>query len=207
MQDLFTPRGEWRRLPLPDAEISYLADADWLEGRESLLRALIDDTPWRAEEIVVFGQRHPQPRLTAWYGDLGSRYRYSGLDLEPLPWTKTLASLRGAVESACDARFNSVLLNYYRDGHDAMGLHSDDEAELGPAPVIASLSLGETRTFTLKHRFRKDVATVKLPLESGSLLVMKGATQRNWKHGVNRERAHCGTRVNLTFRRIVRAPG
>lgn len=207
MQDLFIPDGEWRRLPLPDAEIFHLADADWLEGRESLLRALIEDTPWRAEEIVVFGKRQPQPRLTAWYGDPGSRYRYSGLDLEPLPWTKTLASLRGAIESACDARFNSVLLNYYRDGRDAMGLHSDDEAELGPAPVIASLSLGETRTFTLKHRFRKDVATVKLPLESGSLLVMKGATQRNWKHGVGRERAHCGARVNLTFRRIVRAPG
>lgn len=212
MQDLFTPDlfaqdGQWRRLPLPDAEICQLSDADWLEGRESLLRALIEDTPWRAEEIILFGKRCPQPRLTAWYGDRGSRYRYSGLDLEPLPWTETLASLRRAVESACDARFNSVLLNYYRDGRDAMGLHSDDEAELGPAPVIASLSLGETRTFMLKHRRRKDVPPVKLPLESGSLLLMKGATQRNWKHGVSRERDHCGARVNLTFRRIVHAPG
>jgi alkylated DNA repair dioxygenase AlkB len=203
MQDLFAPEHELRLLPIADAQIYRLPRLRLPEPPESLLRTLIVQTPWRAEEITVWGRRHVQPRLTAWYGDPGSRYRYSGLDLEPLPWTDTLQAAREAVEAAAGAPFNSVLLNYYRDQRDSMGLHSDDEPELGAEPVIASLSLGETRAFTLKHRRRKDVEPVRLALESGDLLVMRGETQRNWKHGIARQSQPCGARVNLTFRRIL----
>jgi alkylated DNA repair dioxygenase AlkB len=100
--------------------------------------------------------------------------------------------------------FNSVLLNYYRDQRDSMGFHSDDERELGERPIIASLSLGEERTFILKHKTKKHLKTVRLILASGSLLLMKGGTQRYWKHGINKESRPCGPRVNLTFRRILR---
>ena len=123
--------------------------------------------------------------------------------LEPRAWTPLLLDLKARVESLADASFNSVLLNYYRDHNDAMGMHADDEPELGPTPVIASLSFGETRTLRFKHRHDTQLATVKLPLTSGSLLVMRGDTQRNWKHGINRQTRACGPRVNLTFRRIL----
>jgi alkylated DNA repair dioxygenase AlkB len=121
-----------------------------------------------------------------------------------LPWTETLQDIRRAVEAAAGASFNSVFLNYYRDHRDSMGFHSDDEPELGKEPTIASLSLGETRTLTLKHRRRKDREPVRLLLESGSLLVMKGETQRNWKHGIAKQSRPCGPRVNLTFRQSLR---
>lgn len=204
MHDLFAPAYELRSMPVADAEICYLPHLRLKEPHESLLQRLIDETPWRAEQITVWGKRRVQPRLTGWYGDPGSRYRYSGIDLEPLPWTETLQDIRQAVETATRASFNSVLLNYYRDQRDSMGFHSDDEPELGREPTIASLSLGETRTLTLKHRRRKDIEPVRLPLESGSLLVMKGETQRNWKHGIGKQSRLCGPRVNLTFRQILR---
>ena len=123
--------------------------------------------------------------------------------MEPLPWTDTLAKVRAVVQDLADERFNSVLLNYYRDHRDSMGIHSDDEKELGPTPVIASLSLGATRTFVLKHKARPELKPVRLELPSGSLLLMKGLTQKNWKHGIDKQSRPCGPRVNLTFRRIV----
>lgn len=152
---------------------------------------------------MVWGKRHPQPRLIAWYGDRGRGYTYSGIRLEPLPWNETLLKIKDHVEHLTASMFNSVLLNYYRDQNDSMGFHSDDEPELGPQPVIASLSLGERRTFVLKHKNRKDLKPVKIALESGSLLVMKGDTQKNWKHGIDKETRPCGPRVNMTFRDIV----
>lgn len=194
---------ELRLLPITDAEIYHLPRLRLPEAPTFLLRKLIEQTPWRAEEITVWGKRHVQPRLTAWYGDAGSRYRYSGLDLEPLPWTDTLQAIREAVETAAGTSFNSVLLNYYRNHRDGMGLHSDDEPELGAEPVIGSLSLGERRMFTLKHRRNNDLEPVRIALESGSLLVMRGKTQRNWKHGVAKQSRPCGARVNLTFRHIL----
>lgn len=167
-----------------------------------LLSDLIRDTPWRSEEVIVWGKRHLQPRLIAWFGDEGRNYTYSGISMNPLPWTKTLSKLRTLIESACDEKFNSVLLNYYRDGRDSMGYHSDDEPELGPRPTIASLSLGETRVFSFKHKVRSDAPPVQIELASGSLLLMKGDTQRNWKHGIAKSSKPLGPRVNLTFRRI-----
>jgi alkylated DNA repair dioxygenase AlkB len=113
-----------------------------------------------------------------------------------------LRELRQRVESLTGGEYNSVLLNYYRDGNDGMGMHSDDEPALGPRPAIASLSLGETRDLILQHRSRKDLDTLRLPLPAGSLLLMQGDTQRNWRHGIRKLRRSCRARLNLTFRRV-----
>ena len=172
------------------------------EPPSSLADKLIAETPWRAETIVVWGKVFPQPRLIAWYGDTGRRYTYSGIRMEPLPWTERLLDIRRRVQEVAGFEFNSVLLNYYRNNRDSMGLHSDDEPELGPKPIIASVSLGQERTLIFKHKTAAALRPVRLPLASGSLLLMKGDTQCNWKHGINKEDRSCGARVNLTFRRI-----
>ena len=191
---------EIERLPLPDADLLFWGQVDLGRPYDSLLKELIDTTDWRQEEITVYGKSYLQPRLSAWHGDLS--YSYSGIRLEPLPWTPTLLDLKARVEALTEHEFNSVLLNYYRDQNDSMGMHSDDERELGSQPAIASLSLGDERTFLLKHKTRKDLKTVKLALPAGSLLLMRGDTQQYWRHGINKETCLCGPRINLTFRAI-----
>lgn len=204
MDDLFGKNSTLERIPLEDAEVYYLRELPLASTAEAIMKQLIEEVPWRAENIVVWGKTYPQPRLTAWYGDDGAIYTYSGIHLDPLPWTRTLINIKSRVEEIADGEFNSVLLNYYRDHRDSMGLHSDDEPELGRRPIIASVSLGEERTFMLKHKTRKDLESVRLKLASGSLLLMKGDTQHCWKHGIEKEQQPCGPRVNLTFRRIRR---
>jgi alkylated DNA repair dioxygenase AlkB len=191
---------EIERLPLIDADLQLWRQVNLGRSYDCLLQTLIDDTAWRQEEITVYGKPYLQPRLSAWYGDLA--YSYSGIRLEPLPWTPTLLNIKRQVEALVEHEFNSVLLNYYRDQNDGMGMHSDDEHELGPQPAIASLSLGEARSLLLKHKSRKDLKTVKLALATGSLLLMQGETQRYWRHGINKQRQPCGPRINLTFRSI-----
>jgi alkylated DNA repair dioxygenase AlkB len=196
---------EPRQLPIQDGELRLWQQVDLGQDYAQLLAGLVADSPWRQEEITVYGKAYRQPRLCAWYGDLG--YSYSGIRLEPEPWTATLQAIRQRVEALVGQDFNSVLLNYYRDHNDRMGMHSDDETELGPRPVIASLSLGAARNFLLRHKTRSDLPTVKLPLHSGSLLLMSGDLQRHWRHGINAQRQACGARINLTFRRIIPKPG
>ena len=188
---------------MQDAEVYYLRHLPLAQPPHIVMSELIDEIPWRAENIVVWGKTYPQPRLIAWYGDVGKNYTYSGINLNPLPWTQALLDIKSRVEAVAGTDFNSVLLNYYRDHRDSMGLHSDDEPELGERPIIASLSLGEERTFILKHKRDKALKPVRLKLASGSLLLMKGDTQRYWKHGIDKETRPCGPRVNLTFRRIL----
>jgi len=197
VSDLFEHSG-LQRLPIDDAEVFLQRGVDFGLPNQQLLDTLIESTPWRQQQIKVYGNKYLQPRLSAWYGD--EAYSYSGILLKPLPWTDTLLELKHRVESIIDHQFNSVLLNYYRDQNDSMGMHSDDESELGKQPVIASLSLGEERTLLLRHKY--DSNTLKLPLPSGSLLVMKGSTQSFWKHGIMKQKQRCGSRVNLTFRTI-----
>jgi alkylated DNA repair dioxygenase AlkB len=199
--DLFAS-GELELLDIPDAEIYYSPRVDLGADPDLILEQLIEEIPWRTDVINLMGKQYQQPRLTAWFGDAGASYTYSGLSLEPSPWTDLLSTLRSRVEALAEASFNSVLLNYYRDHRDSMGMHSDDERELGKNPTIASVSLGERRTLVFKHRFRKELKPVHLTLESGSLLLMKGATQHHWKHGISKLSQPCGPRVNLTFRRI-----
>jgi len=190
-------------LPLPGADIRYLPSFDLGTPPDALLNQLIAETPWRQEPIRLFGRSYMQPRLIAWVGDAGKAYRYSGTTMQPLPWTDLLTDLRRRVEVVAGVRFNSVLLNYYRDQQDSMGLHSDDEPELGPAPVIASLSLGAARPLLFKSRIDPSAKPTRIMLESGSLLLMQGDTQRNYKHGIAKQRRAIGPRVNLTFRNIL----
>jgi alkylated DNA repair dioxygenase AlkB len=139
--------------------------------------------------------------LTAWYADTGLTYTYSGVTHAAIPWTPALAEVRRRVEEASGAPFNSVLLNYYRDGADSMGYHADDEEELGVNPVIASISLGAVRQFFLKHP--KSGEKLKYDLAHGSLLVMGGTCQHHWVHAVPKAKTALGERINLTFRKIL----
>jgi alkylated DNA repair dioxygenase AlkB len=177
----------------------------WLPPDEAacLFAEIRDTLPWRAETVTIAGRRILQPRLTAWIGDPGAAYAYSGLSLSPEPWTPALAALRARVEEAAGAPFNSVLANCYRSGDDSMGMHADKEKELGKDPVIASVSLGAARRFVMAYAGKqKGVGKVEIPLGGGSLLVMRGTTQHFWRHGVPKEPG-AGPRINLTFRRIL----
>jgi alkylated DNA repair dioxygenase AlkB len=186
-------------IPLEDGELFLLRQLPLALDNDAVLARLVAETDWRAESITLWGKRFLQPRLSAWQGE--KSYTYSGLTLAPLPFSALVQDIRQAAEQATGRSFNSVLLNYYRDGRDSMGMHSDDEAALGPAPAIASVSFGATRTFILRHRRTKQ--TLKLALEAGSLLLMAGATQKNWTHGINKTARPLGARINLTFRYIV----
>lgn len=187
-------------LPLIDAELAFIHA--FLEPQEAdrVFSQLLAETPWRQDAITIYGKQHLQPRLTAWIGDQDSHYSYSGLALAPQPWTPLLLDLKQRIESVVAARFNSVLLNLYRDGTDSVGWHSDDERGLGP--VIASLSLGQTRTFHLRHKRRKDLPLQKIELAHGCLLIMSGPTQRNYVHAVPKSAKAMQPRINLTFRTI-----
>ena len=195
--------GAWQALPLPDSELGIIDG--WLAPAEAdaLLAELLAAIPWENHRIRMFGREVASPRLSCWIGDPGASYVYSRTRFEPHPWPAALADLRIRVERACDAPFNSVLANLYRSGSDAMGWHSDDEPELGARPVIASLSLGETRRFLLRAR-AGDTRTHELQLAHGSLLRMGGDTQRNYRHALPRMARVSAPRLNLTFRHILR---
>jgi alkylated DNA repair dioxygenase AlkB len=197
--DLFSTDALLQPMPIEDGELALLAQLPLPISNAEIFERLLRETDWRHETVVVYGKRHLQPRLTAWHGKAG--YGYSGLTLEALPMTPLLEQLRAAVETATGHRYNSVLLNYYRDGADSMGMHSDDERELGPRPAIASLSYGAARTFILRHKRSK--RTLKFDLQDGNLLLMAGSLQQNWQHGINKTAKPTGARLNLTFRYIV----
>jgi alkylated DNA repair dioxygenase AlkB len=197
--DLFAPQAELLPLPFDDGELAWMAQLPLPLSNAEVMTRLLAETDWREESVVVYGKRHLQPRLSAWYGD--AAYTYSGLRLQPAPFTPLLNTLRHAVETATGHTFNSVLLNYYRNERDSMGMHSDDEPELGPTPAIASLSFGAARTLILKHKYHKN--TVRVALTDGSLLLMAGETQKHWLHGINKMTKTLQARINLTFRNIV----
>ena len=204
MGDLFSKsEGGSEKIPLPDSDLLYFADALSTREAKQYFDELLTQVQWREEEVTIWGRRYKQPRLVAWYGDPGTTYSYSGSVLNPLPWTPLLLTLRSRVEQLANTSFNSVLLNLYRTERDNMGWHSDDEPELGPQPVIASVSLGETREFQLKHKKRKDLPIARISLSDGSVLVMSGPTQASWKHCLKRETEKLGRRINLTFRQII----
>jgi alkylated DNA repair dioxygenase AlkB len=168
---------------------------------ERALDDLLAQVPWEIHRIRMFGKWVDSPRMSCWIGDPQARYRYSGADFTPRPWLPVLSRMRERLQEELGVPFNSVLANRYRDGRDAMGWHSDDEPELGPEPVIASVSLGAARRFVLR---RRDDHAVKqeFVLESGSLLVMRGSSQREWQHALPRTARPVGERINLTFRNI-----
>jgi len=166
----------------------------------SLLEKFHLELSWRQEEIRLFGRAVLQPRLSCWYGDKGADYTYSGLYLQPLSWHPQLLELQQRLQYRLGVAFNSVLANAYRDGRDSMGWHSDDEKELGAEPVIASISLGADRRFLV--RSKKGSALASLQLEHGSLLVMRGRSQKDYRHSVPKTTKPVGLRINLTFRQV-----
>lgn len=189
----------WEIVGLADADVLWLPEA--VPNHDTLYETLCTELAWGQERLTLYGREHPVPRLMAWYGDPGARYRYSGVMHEPLPWTASLHQLREQLQTLCDTPFNSVLANWYRDGADCMGRHSDDEPELGEEPVIGSLSLGATRRF-LFHRRDVREPSKAIMLTGGSLLLMRGQTQRHWHHSLPRTRKPVGGRINLTFRMV-----
>ena len=187
---------------LSGAEIEYLPEFMDIKLADTFLAKLCVKVRWHQPVIRIFSREAQSPRLAAWYGDADAVYQYSGLLNEPLPWLEELTDLRGLIQQQLGHTPNSVLLNLYRDGNDSMGWHRDSEPELGKNPVIVSVSLGGTRRFLLRHVRRKDLPTLELRPTHGSLLLMRGQTQRYWRHAVPKTRQQVAPRLNLTFRRV-----
>ncbi len=186
-------------LPMQDADVVLYRQFFTPAASDSLLQTLTDTIAWKQETIRVPGKAVPLPRLTAWYGDEGATYRYSGLKNTPLPWTPVLSEIKARIEAVAAVRFNSVLLNLYRSETDSVNWHADDEPELGD--VIASVSLGAQRQFQFKHIDDPD-QRLSVDLPHGSLLIMRGTTQRYWFHRIPKAKAPHPPRINLTFRVI-----
>ncbi|MEZ5500844.1 MAG: alpha-ketoglutarate-dependent dioxygenase AlkB [Steroidobacteraceae bacterium] len=183
------------------SDLDYCPDYLSAAGAARYMTVLRNGLAWQRRSIVLFGHRYLQPRMIAFYGDEGVSYSYSRQRLSALPWPAPLARLRDGLVRHCRAPFNCVLANLYRDGDDCMGWHSDDEAELGEQPLIASLSLGAARDFALRSR-RGSPKLLRLSLLSGSLLVMRGDFQQAWQHALPRAPNPCAARINLTFRQV-----
>ncbi|TFG75310.1 MAG: alpha-ketoglutarate-dependent dioxygenase AlkB [Flavobacteriales bacterium] len=190
-----------RHLNLPDGDISYFPEFLSNEKADDYFKVFLETVPWQQDDIKVFGKVYAQPRLTALYGNNKKPYTYSGLTMHPHEFTKELLDLKRLIETHTDVHFTSCLLNLYRDGQDSNGWHADDEKELGTNPVIASISLGQERFFHLKYRQDPSLKH-KIPLEHGSLLLMKGSTQHHWLHQIAKTAKPIAPRINLTFRVI-----
>ncbi|HAD33663.1 MAG TPA: alpha-ketoglutarate-dependent dioxygenase AlkB [Chitinophagaceae bacterium] len=190
-----------RRNILPkDGEVYYLPDFFSKQESEKLFAVLLNEIEWQQDEVMMFGKRIVTQRRMAWYGDENKPYRYSGILRTPKPWTRTLLEIQHLVNSTFQTSLNACLMNLYRNGEEGMGWHSDDEPELGKQPIIVSLSLGAERAFDFKHKDSGDKQ--RIYLETGSLLLMKGATQKHWKHALPKSKKVLDPRINLTFREI-----
>lgn len=211
MPDLFAPTPTDNLLPY-DGIVNDLGFV--IENPTELYQQLLDELPWKSDKVTLFGKTHITTRKIVWMGDTRSNssqdsslaYHYSGHTRPIIPWHDVVFHVKQLVEQKLakievKVNFNSCLLNYYPSGQDGMGYHADDEPELGHQPIIASLSLGATRKFVLKHKVTKE--NVELMLESGQLIVMRGNTQRHWKHTVTKTKAVHDGRISLTFRQML----
>ena len=195
--DVFEPK-------LPDATIRYYPHFLSKDIADSYFLELLNSTPWQNDPITVFGKTYPQPRMTSLHGHTTDPYGYSGIVMQPNPMTKTLLDIETKIQTLCEEHFTTVLLNLYRTGKDSNGWHADDEPELGQNPIIASVSLGAERYFHLKHKQDKS-QRLKFALAHGSLLLMEGSTQHHWKHQIAKTAREVGPRINLTFRKVIKA--
>ena len=193
---------EVEAIPIQDGELRLYPYLFSREERGTFFVQLKDKINWQQEEIKLYGKVIPLPRLTAWFGDEGKTYMYSGITVKPEPWTPTLLEIKSRIEEVSNVTFNSVLLNYYRNERDSVSWHSDDEPELGKNPTIGSVSFGDVRTFQLKHKTDKSL-TISKDLPDGSYLEMAGSTQHHWLHQIPKRSRKIGPRINLTFRIIL----
>ena len=174
-------------IKLPDAELFYYPELFEAKKADELLTRLKDGIEWTQNTIRFYGKESLVPRLEAWYGDQGKSYAYSGIHMEAKPWTEELLTIKQAIEQVAGVEFNSVLINYYRDGKDRVAWHSDDEKELGQNPIIGSVSLGAERKFKLRHKkYKGNGLKTEIMLQHGSFLLMKGPTQHHWMHEIPR---------------------
>ena len=187
-------------MKLPDGNLIIYKNLFDRAQSDGFFEQLLDDISWRQDQIKMFGKKVNLPRLTAWYGDKGKSYKYSGIKMNPDTWTPTLLVIKEKVETVAELNFNSVLVNLYRNGQDYVSWHSDDEPELGNNPTIASVSFGATRRFILRHKSDRDLDKVEVALTHGSLILMQGTTQHFWQHQVPKTAKKISPRVNLTFR-------
>ncbi|GGB81362.1 alpha-ketoglutarate-dependent dioxygenase AlkB family protein [Dyadobacter sediminis] len=194
--------GSDKNLVFPQNLLEYYAAFLHEEQGRSLMHQLAEEVPWTQQTIRMYGKQLLTPRLTAWYGDKGKAYRFSGSTFEPLPWTAELSNLKEKIAEFTGLNFNSVLLNYYRNGNDSVAWHSDNEEELGNNPCIVSVSLGQPRQFDFRHKTDHS-GKYSLRLENGSLLIMKGDLQHHWEHRIPKSAKDTGERINLTFRTIM----
>jgi alkylated DNA repair dioxygenase AlkB len=183
-----------REFDLPDAELKLWEHFFARDESDMYYKTLMAETPWKQEEITVYDKTHLTPRMTVWYG----KHRHTGKIERPL--TATLQAIRNKVETETGIIFTSVLVNLYRDGKDGVGWHRDHDRELGPKPIVASVTFGETRPFEIRHKFRKDLGKIRIPLDHGSLLLMAGTMQHFWEHQVPKTAKIIKPRINLTFR-------
>lgn len=186
---------------LPNASVEYYPNFFDVNQSKLLFEKLLHEIPWQQDDITVFGKTHPQPRLTALYGNEGKQYSYSNIIMKPHSWNPLLMYIKSEIEAVCNENFTTVLLNLYRNGKDSNGWHADNEKELGRNPIIASVSFGAERIFHLQHNSISD-AKQKIILQNGSLLIMKDETQHFWKHQIPKTTKEIGPRINLTFRII-----
>ena len=184
-----------------DLEIDLYQSIECGKKQQLWFESCLHDLNWETGFIKIFGKTHQIPRLQAWYADNGVNYTYSGKKLHRHNWNNTLIEIKEKIESITSFKFNSVLANLYRDGNDSMGLHSDNEKELGKNPIIASLSLGESRDIYFKHKNKK--SHLVIPQINGQLIVMYGKTQEYWKHEIKKTKKFKKPRINLTFRNII----
>ena len=188
-------------LPFDGSAILY-QDFIGADRAVEIFETLLRETNWEEHDLVLFGKRIAEPRLSTWHSEADITYRYSGSLRTPQPWTDLLKSLRDECAVKTGALFNAVFANLYRDGADGVGWHSDNEPCNGPEPTIASLSFGASRRFDLRHRETKE--TISVELEAGSLLVMSGLSQHSWVHQVPRSKRIKEPRINLTFRNVIK---
>jgi alkylated DNA repair dioxygenase AlkB len=188
-------------LHLPGADLLFYPD--WLKPRlaDTLMKTLCENIAWECHRIKIFGREVDSPRLSCWMGDAGASYVYSQTRFEPNAWLPELQKIRERLQDEFECQFNSVLANLYRNGADSMGWHSDDEPELGHQPVIASISLGAMRRFSFKEK-TTGAKAVHLELPHGSLLLMRGDTQKNYRHALAKTAKPVSERINLTYRNI-----
>lgn len=186
---------------LQDSHITYIEEFYSSIQSNSYFNQLQSCIDWQQQKIFLFGKSILEPRLTAFYSSEDKSYTYSGKKRQGKMMPSVVIEMCESIEKYCHHKFNSVLLNYYRSGNDSMGWHSDDEKELGRNPVIASLSFGGSRVFLMKHK-QDQTKRLRLILKDGSLLIMKGETQHQWKHQIPKSKTYINPRINLTFRLI-----
>lgn len=193
-----------------DRTVEYFLENDTFDTKatnwreitsEDLFKAEFKNIKWKQDSISLYGKNIPLPRLTSWYGDKGQSYTYSGINSQPNEWNDGLLYIKKQIEKVAEVVFNSVLLNWYRDGDDYLNWHADDEKELGKNPIIASMNFGETRDFIIRKN-DDNSKKITIPLEHGTLLIMRGEMQHFWQHSVPKRKKVRGSRFNLTFRII-----